>query len=67
MDEFTDHESYGILRNDTYALVRKHNVSPADMMLIQLDMREDWDRINDFILSHVRGMLRNFHYPFARR
>lgn len=65
MDEYTTQEDYGIIRSDTMNLIRKHNVSPSDMMLIQLDMREDWDRINDFIVSHVKGMRRNFYYPFG--
>lgn len=65
MDEYTDHESYGIIRNDTMALIKRHNVSPSDMMLVQLSFREDWDRINDFIMSNVKGMRRNFYYPFG--
>ena len=67
MEEFTEIEGYGILRTDTAAMVKRHNVSPADMMLIQLDMREDWDRINGFIRENVRGMFRNFYYPFGGR
>lgn len=65
-EEFTSDENYGILRSDTYNMVKRHNVSPADMMLIQFSFHEDWDRINHFIVSNVRGMRRNFYYPFAR-
>lgn len=63
--EYTDHESYGLIRNDTMALIKRHNVSPADMTLIQFTFFEDWDRINDFIVRNVKGMLRNFYYPFG--
>jgi hypothetical protein len=65
MDEYTDHEAYGLIRNDTMSLISKHNVSPADMILIQFSFREDWDRINAIITSHVKGMRRNFYYPFG--
>lgn len=65
MDEYEDHESYGLIRTDTMAMIRKHNVSPSDMMLIQLSLGEDWERINDFIRAHVKGMRRNFYYPFG--
>lgn len=65
MDEYTDHEHYGIIRWDTWGHIKKFNVSPADMMLIQLSFREDWDRINAFIVANVKGMRRNFYYPFG--
>jgi len=64
-EEYTDHESYGLIRNDTMRLIGRHNVSPADMTLIQFSLFEDWDRINAFILANVRGIRRNFYYPFG--
>lgn len=65
MEEYTDHESYGLVRTDTLNLIKRHNVSPADMTLIQFSFFEDWDRINDFIVRNVKGMRRNFYYPFG--
>lgn len=65
MDEYTDLEAYGLIRNDTVSLINRHNVSPSDMMLIQFSLQEDWDRINGFIRANVKGMRRNFYYPFG--
>lgn len=67
MDEYPTLPDYGILRWDTAMQVQRFRVSPTDMAMIQLWFREDWDRINDFIQSNVRGMRRHFHYPLARR
>jgi len=63
--EYPEIDGYGIIRNDTLSLIRRHNVSPSDMMLIQFSFKEDWDRINNFILNHVKGIRRNFYYPFG--
>lgn len=65
MEEFTYNENFGSLRFDTAALISKHNVSPADFMLIEFGFGQDWDRINDFIRANVKGMRRNFYYPFG--
>jgi hypothetical protein len=65
MEEFTYDENYGDLRFDTAALIRKHNVSPADWLLLEIHFRNDWDRINRFILDNVKGIRRNFYYPFG--
>lgn len=65
MDEFTFDENYGDMRSDTYSLIKRHNVSPADYLMLEIHFRNDWDRMNMFITQNVRGIRRNFYYPYG--
>lgn len=60
---FTFHESFGHMPKALLTLIKRHNVTPADYMMLQLHMCEDWERIADFILANLRG--KSFAYPFG--
>lgn len=60
---FTFQEAYGDMPTPLWRLIKKHNVSPADYMMMQLAMGEDWDRLSDFILANLTGT--TFNYPFG--
>lgn len=63
LSRFTFQEAYGHMPTALWTLIKRHNVTPSDYMMMQLHMCEDWERISDFILAHVRG--NSFSYPFG--
>lgn len=60
---FTFQEAYGHLPTSLWALIKKHNVSPADYMMLQFSFSEDFDRIADFIKANLNG--KSFNYPLG--
>lgn len=65
MDEetYTFQEAYGDMPVPLWKTIKKHNVSPADYMMLQLSMNEDWDRLDTFIKMHSKSG--SFVYPFG--
>lgn len=60
---YTFQEAYGDMPTPLWRTIKKHNVSPADYMMLQLSMNEDWDRIQAFILMNLHN--NSFVYPFG--
>ena len=63
LNRYTFQEAYGNMPVPLWTLIKRHNVSPADYMLMQLHVNEDWDRIADFIKANLTG--KSFSYPFG--
>lgn len=62
-NKYTFQEAYGDMPVPLWRTIKEHNVSPADYMMLQLSMNEDWDRIQTFITMNLRS--NSFVYPFG--
>ena len=63
INTFTFQEAYGDVPKPLWTLIKRHNVTPSDYMMMQLHMGEDWDRLADFIKASLNG--KSFSYPFG--
>ena len=61
--DMTFHESYGYMPKVMLAMVKRHNVSPADYLMLEMEFGTDWDSMRQFIRDNLRG--RSFYYPFG--
>ncbi len=61
--QMTFHESYGSLPVNTLRLIRKHNVSPADLdNIIDYLLIPTWGEVDVHIVSHSEKGMYNW-YP----
>lgn len=62
-NNLTFQEAYGHMPKALWTLIKRHNVTPADYMMMCLSFGEDYARLADFITGNLIG--KSFNYPFG--